>query len=174
MSDVTTDDFVDPRTLEFSSHSERQSAMYQLADRNDKKGKMGGDCNRTQCQKHGASSWNRGSHAWYCSDCANELNHYNPNAMSDGKPMVDAKPDGHYDYDPNGVYEEELSPEEQAKVDGEAEISKLRQMAKDFHSKMGLGEPTNRTPLERHGRKIGRNEPCSCRSGKKYKKCCGA
>ena len=22
--------------------------------------------------------------------------------------------------------------------------------------------------------KVGRNEPCPCRSGKKYKKCCGA
>lgn len=25
----------------------------------------------------------------------------------------------------------------------------------------------------RHSRKIGRNEPCPCGSGKKYKKCCG-
>ena len=25
----------------------------------------------------------------------------------------------------------------------------------------------------REGRKIGRNEPCPCGSGKKYKKCCG-
>jgi preprotein translocase subunit SecA len=24
------------------------------------------------------------------------------------------------------------------------------------------------------GEKIGRNDPCSCGSGKKYKKCCGA
>ena len=27
--------------------------------------------------------------------------------------------------------------------------------------------------VEEHGRKIGRNEPCPCGSGKKYKKCCG-
>ncbi|RKZ70382.1 MAG: hypothetical protein DRR19_33410, partial [Candidatus Parabeggiatoa sp. nov. 1] len=26
----------------------------------------------------------------------------------------------------------------------------------------------------RTGPKIGRNDPCSCGSGKKYKKCCGA
>ena len=25
----------------------------------------------------------------------------------------------------------------------------------------------------RNGKKIGRNEPCPCDSGKKYKKCCG-
>ena len=28
-------------------------------------------------------------------------------------------------------------------------------------------------PFRREGRKIGRNEPCPCGSGKKYKKCCG-
>lgn len=30
------------------------------------------------------------------------------------------------------------------------------------------------TPLLREGPKVGRNEPCPCGSGKKYKKCCGA
>jgi len=29
-------------------------------------------------------------------------------------------------------------------------------------------------PVVREGEKIGRNDPCSCGSGKKYKKCCGA
>jgi preprotein translocase subunit SecA len=29
------------------------------------------------------------------------------------------------------------------------------------------------TPYVRQGKKIGRNEPCPCGSGKKYKKCCG-
>jgi|SRR6185437_405113 len=29
-------------------------------------------------------------------------------------------------------------------------------------------------PYERAGPKIGRNDPCSCGSGKKYKRCCGA
>jgi preprotein translocase subunit SecA len=35
----------------------------------------------------------------------------------------------------------------------------------------GDGKPT---PIRREGRKIGRNEPCPCGSGKKYKRCCGA
>jgi preprotein translocase subunit SecA len=30
------------------------------------------------------------------------------------------------------------------------------------------------TPVKREGKKIGRNDPCPCGSGKKYKKCCGA
>ena len=29
-------------------------------------------------------------------------------------------------------------------------------------------------PVKREGKKIGRNDPCPCGSGKKYKKCCGA
>jgi SEC-C motif domain protein len=28
-------------------------------------------------------------------------------------------------------------------------------------------------PLRREGPKVGRNDPCACGSGKKYKKCCG-
>jgi preprotein translocase subunit SecA len=29
------------------------------------------------------------------------------------------------------------------------------------------------TPAKREGGKVGRNDPCSCGSGKKYKRCCG-
>ena len=31
----------------------------------------------------------------------------------------------------------------------------------------------NRTPVRNNGKKPGRNDPCPCGSGKKYKKCCG-
>ena len=36
------------------------------------------------------------------------------------------------------------------------------------------GDMIKAKPMVREGRKVGRNEPCSCGSGKKYKKCCGA
>ncbi|MFO8047485.1 MAG: preprotein translocase subunit SecA [Desulfosudaceae bacterium] len=38
------------------------------------------------------------------------------------------------------------------------------------------GEPDEqqKQPVKRQGEKIGRNDPCPCGSGKKYKKCCGA
>jgi SEC-C motif-containing protein len=36
------------------------------------------------------------------------------------------------------------------------------------------GLPPVRTPVVREEPKIGRNDPCSCGSGKKYKRCCGA
>ena len=35
-------------------------------------------------------------------------------------------------------------------------------------------EPEKRKPVKRAQKKIGRNAPCPCGSGKKYKKCCGA
>lgn len=36
------------------------------------------------------------------------------------------------------------------------------------------GEQVAGPPVRREGPKIGRNNPCPCGSGKKYKKCCGA
>ncbi len=33
---------------------------------------------------------------------------------------------------------------------------------------------TRKKPVKRESRKVGRNDPCPCGSGKKYKKCCGA
>ena len=35
------------------------------------------------------------------------------------------------------------------------------------------GEPAKPEPVRREEPKIGRNDPCTCGSGKKYKKCCG-
>ena len=34
-------------------------------------------------------------------------------------------------------------------------------------------EPPAAMPFRREAEKIGRNDPCPCGSGKKYKKCCG-
>ncbi|MCK9996504.1 MAG: SEC-C domain-containing protein [Candidatus Krumholzibacteria bacterium] len=34
--------------------------------------------------------------------------------------------------------------------------------------------PTGARPVQREEPKVGRNDPCPCGSGKKYKKCCGA
>ena len=33
--------------------------------------------------------------------------------------------------------------------------------------------PAQQAPLVREGRKVGRNDPCPCGSGKKYKQCHG-
>jgi len=38
----------------------------------------------------------------------------------------------------------------------------------------GEGPPQKARPAKREGPRVGRNDPCPCGSGKKYKKCCGA
>jgi preprotein translocase subunit SecA len=40
-------------------------------------------------------------------------------------------------------------------------------------NRMAASEEANKTPKTRDEHKVGRNDPCSCGSGKKYKKCCG-
>ncbi len=51
-----------------------------------------------------------------------------------------------------------------------------RGQASDFGStRTPVGSPDrHRKPSVRSERKVGRNDPCPCGSGKKYKKCCGA
>ncbi|MGD9164120.1 MAG: SEC-C metal-binding domain-containing protein, partial [Chromatiales bacterium] len=34
------------------------------------------------------------------------------------------------------------------------------------------GYPPSSSPVRRNASKVGRNDPCPCGSGKKYKKCC--
>ena len=41
-------------------------------------------------------------------------------------------------------------------------------------SRGGGEQPTAGKTVKREGKKVGRNDPCPCGSGKKYKKCCGA
>lgn len=38
------------------------------------KGKQGGNCNVTACQKPGATWWNTSTRAYYCAHCASEIN----------------------------------------------------------------------------------------------------
>jgi SEC-C motif-containing protein len=60
--------------------------------------------------------------------------------------------------------------EEQARVHHEiAEFKKV-----DGQWKYVKGTMVGFEPVKRTSPKIGRNDPCSCGSGKKYKKCCGA
>ncbi len=56
----------------------------------------------------------------------------------------------------------------------EEQVQELRQEQEDqpmFYGPAGGGSP--RPQAVRKDRKIGRNDPCPCGSGKKYKKCCG-
>jgi preprotein translocase subunit SecA len=60
-------------------------------------------------------------------------------------------------------------------VDREAMEKKKRQQSEMRLSRgrQESGQASQQQPLKREGEKIGRNDPCPCGSGKKYKKCCG-
>jgi preprotein translocase subunit SecA len=67
------------------------------------------------------------------------------------------------------VQEDELARlEEERRQQREQEMAAMK--------RLGTAEPAGegeRTPIQRTEDKIGRNAPCPCGSGKKYKKCCG-
>lgn len=52
----------------------RHEAMEEKAQINTAKGKRGGDCNRTQCQRPEAWWYNSTMRAYYCGDCAGAIN----------------------------------------------------------------------------------------------------
>ncbi len=47
------------------------------------------------------------------------------------------------------------------------------ELALALQQRPGAGEPAAQQPVRRFGNKIGRNDPCPCGSGKKYKQCHG-
>ena len=51
------------------------------------------------------------------------------------------------------------------------QIAKLQQIADLLEERASREEPVR--PVVRAGPRVGRNDPCPCGSGKKYKKCCG-
>ena len=81
-----------------------------------------------------------------------------------------------------------VTPEQQEAMQAEAqkrraeqEIAKQRsqlsdhlQSAQASHGdEVSAAEAKKKTPLKADGTKVGRNDPCPCGSGKKYKNCCG-
>jgi preprotein translocase subunit SecA len=49
-----------------------------------------------------------------------------------------------------------------------------RQISEQHANANAPGAEPGQQTVQRDGRKVGRNEPCPCGSGKKFKKCCGA
>jgi preprotein translocase subunit SecA len=79
------------------------------------------------------------------------------------------------------------TPEELAEIERQRKEELERQLgsAKTLHGDVnhsgaedsgnnGSGDAARQAPVIREGRKVGRNEPCPCGSGKKYKQCHGA
>ena len=63
-----------------------------------------------------------------------------------------------------------LQPVDRAK---QAEQMERRRRRQQFITSNQGGEAKSRKPIRRDAPKVGRNDPCTCGSGKKYKKCCG-
>ena len=61
--------------------------------------------------------------------------------------------------------------EEQEKPNAVQQALKREQVAKPTQTSGDGTDTANKTV--RKGKKVGRNDPCPCGSGKKYKKCCG-
>lgn len=60
------------------------------------------------------------------------------------------------------------------RIQREEEVESIRQKQKqDYILSRGEDTPPAQT-IKRESGKVGRNDPCPCGSGKKYKKCCGA
>ena len=55
----------------------------------------------------------------------------------------------------------------------EEKIQDRLQNARASHGEENSPAETKKTPKNAEGKKIGRNDPCPCGSGKKYKNCCG-
>ncbi len=51
---------------------------------------------------------------------------------------------------------------------------KIRPKDTVFHDDEFYDDDDDDKPYKRESPKVGRNDPCPCGSGKKYKKCCGA
>ncbi len=68
--------------------------------------------------------------------------------------------------------DKEIAEEQQIKEEESTVLIKREQMANPTSTSGGSsGEKPNTTVKK--GKKVGRNDPCPCGSGKKYKKCCG-
>ena len=72
--------------------------------------------------------------------------------------------------DTEGIVEFECTYTQKGIRDVHHEISGFRKIDGEWLYSEGVVRPTT---VVREGRKIGRNEPCPCGSGKKYKNCCG-
>ncbi len=57
--------------------------------------------------------------------------------------------------------------------DAEELEARRRKRQKNINYSHGEGDDGRPKTVRRKGKKIGRNDPCPCGSGKKYKKCCG-
>lgn len=157
---------------------ERHNFMYKYAEQNLSKGKKGGSCNVTQCQKKGASCYNKGMSAYYCEKCWTDI--FN-SATCNGLVPCDWILEEHFKEDGHYVYDQDVEEMKQQLLEqAEKENKKESLRTADEYDKPPVspyvsmfGREIQKTqPWTRKFEKVGRNDSCPCGSGKKYKKCC--
>ncbi len=81
----------------------------------------------------------------------------------------------HYEHDPDPeMRPPSISPEQREEL-LQGMIAGLTHIYRYFEPyRRALADIPAHIPMRRDGPKIGRNEPCPCGSGRKYKHCCGA
>ena len=53
-------------------------------------------------------------------------------------------------------------------------VNLIKQMITNMNAAANAGAEKSKPKVNSSKEKVGRNDPCPCGSGKKYKKCCGA
>ena len=71
-----------------------------------------------------------------------------------------------------GIKEDSIARVCMVQVQREEEIDEIRERSRRNYI-LSRGDDAAQATVKRAGEKVGRNEPCHCGSGKKYKKCCG-
>jgi len=100
--------------------------------------------------------------------------------VQDGRPVMPFREEEEYEYDEEGNGQEPVPAAAIAPVAAQSSIQDFtrniqRKKDKEMAELQLVGGEGSapKGPVVK-GKKVGRNEPCPCGSGKKYKKCCGA
>jgi preprotein translocase subunit SecA len=59
-------------------------------------------------------------------------------------------------------------------IQRQEDVEKISNRERRQRMELGRGVPEKPSTFKRTTKKVGRNDPCPCGSGKKYKQCCGA
>ena len=90
-------------------------------------------------------------------------------------PVIEYKEEGYAMYEAmlDAINEDVVKLLFNIRVNANTDV-KREQVAKPTGESGGSDDgDTKKKPVVRSGEKVGRNDPCPCGSGKKYKKCCG-
>jgi uncharacterized protein len=115
------------------------------------------------------AAWCRGYHTAACYD---ELWLDDQDGMTLLMPFAAVAGDGEADDAEDKAAMEQLGAEWKGKIP--ALVARIHRYWADARREGAEEEEARAQPFRREEPKIGRNEPCPCGSGKKYKRCCGA